>query len=203
MSDCCLLCFTCNFAYSVCLTLCICMTIKLFEFEFEFEYIDRDLTLFCYLVHGIPLMKSSKEDGFRFVRSPMNSPHREPATQVYFFCINLDKRLNKRSDCQQFEKIGCSLWRYCNVLPNRRQRCFVQKLRLTLATKNWFPRYEHCWVRCSSFSIKFFFHKHGSCILMTILLYGWLQNDITIIWISNGKTIYTYAENGVSYLFKQ
>ena len=30
MSDCCLLCFTCNFAYSVCLTLCICMTIKLF-----------------------------------------------------------------------------------------------------------------------------------------------------------------------------
>ena len=36
MSDCCLLCFTCNFAYSVCLTLCICMTIKLFEFEFEY-----------------------------------------------------------------------------------------------------------------------------------------------------------------------
>ena len=44
MSDCCLLWFTCNFAYSVCLTLCICMTIKLFwiwnlfEFEFEFDF---------------------------------------------------------------------------------------------------------------------------------------------------------------------
>ena len=30
MSDCCLLCFTCDFAYFVCLTLCICMAIKLF-----------------------------------------------------------------------------------------------------------------------------------------------------------------------------
>ena len=51
-------------------------------------YIDRDLTLFCYLVHGIPLMKSSKEDGFRFVRGTIVHrwipPRREPATRVYF-----------------------------------------------------------------------------------------------------------------------
>ena len=50
-------------------------------------YIDRDLTLFCYLVHGIFLMKSSKRmvsvcEGNH--RSLVNSPHREPATRVYF-----------------------------------------------------------------------------------------------------------------------
>ena len=56
-------------------------------------------------------------------RSPVNSPHREPTTQFYFFCISVDKRLNKRLDCQQFETIGCSLWRHCNALPNRRQMC--------------------------------------------------------------------------------
>ena len=56
-------------------------------------YIDRDHTLFCYLVHGIPLMKSSKDDDFRFVRGtighrwippPPPPPPREPATLVYF-----------------------------------------------------------------------------------------------------------------------
>ena len=54
-----------------------------------------------------------------------------------------------------------------------------------------------------AFQLSFYFHKHGSCISMTILQYAWLQNDIANIWISNGKTIYTYAENGVSYLFKR
>ena len=50
-------------------------------------------------------------------------PSQRASNAGLFFCISLDKRLDKRSDCQQFEKIGCSLWRYCNVLPNRRQRC--------------------------------------------------------------------------------
>ena len=175
-------------------------------------YIDRDLTLFCYLVHGIPLMKSSNEDGFRFVRGTVGHrwiPLTESQQRRFIFCISLDKRLNKRSDCQQFEKIGCSLWLYCNVLPNWRQRCNFclkvttnpcdKKLISTLGTL-LSAQYRKCG-RCSSFSIVFF-HNHGSCILMTILQYAWLQNDITIIWISNGKTIYTYAENGVSYLFK-
>ena len=89
-------------------------------------YIDRDLTLFCYLVHGIPLMKSSKEDGFRFVRGAIRHqwiPHTESQQRGFIFCISLDKRLNNRSDCQCFETIGCSSWRYYNVLPNRRQGC--------------------------------------------------------------------------------
>ena len=89
-------------------------------------YTDRDLTLFCYLVHGIPLMKSSKEDGFRFVMGTVGHrwiPLTESQQLRFIFCISLAKRLNKRSDCQQFEKIGCSLWRYCNVLPNWRQGC--------------------------------------------------------------------------------
>ena len=89
-------------------------------------YIDRDLTLFCYLVHGIPLMKSSKEHGFRFVRGTIGHrwiPPTESQQRGFIFCISQDKRLNKRSDCQWFETIGCSLWRYCNVLPNMRQRC--------------------------------------------------------------------------------
>ena len=91
-------------------------------------YTDRDHTLFCYLIHGIPHMKSSKEDGFRFMRGTIG--HRYTHTQTerasnagLFFCISLDKWLNKRSYCQRFETIGCSWWRYCNVLPNRHQRC--------------------------------------------------------------------------------
>ena len=49
-------------------------------------YIDGDLMLFCYLVHGIPLIKSSKEVGFRFVRGTIGHRWipREPATRVYF-----------------------------------------------------------------------------------------------------------------------
>ena len=99
--------------------------------HWEHCYIDTDITLLCYLVHGIPLMKSSNEDGFRFVRGTIGHrwipptpthTHTEPAKRVYF-CISLDKRLNDRSDCQWFKTIGCSLWRYCNVLPNRHQRC--------------------------------------------------------------------------------
>ena len=50
-------------------------------------------------------------------------PSQRASNAGLFFCISLDKRLNKRSDCQRFENIGWSLWRYCNVLPNRRQRC--------------------------------------------------------------------------------
>ena len=137
-------------------------------------------------------------------------PSQRASNAGSFFCISLDKRLNKRSDCQQFEKIGCSLWRYCNVLPNRRQRCnflfkscdlpLRQKLISTLGTL--LGAIESV-VVVLAFQLSFYFHKHGSCILMTILQYAWLQNDITTIWISNGKTIYTYVEDGVTYLFKR
>ena len=51
-------------------------------------YIDRDLTLFCYLVHRIPLMKSSKEDGFRFVRGTIGHrwiPLRESQQRGFIF----------------------------------------------------------------------------------------------------------------------
>ena len=89
-------------------------------------YIYRVLTLFCYLIHGIPLMKSSKEDDSRFVEKPSVTGEfplpTDSQQRGFIFCISLGKRLHKRSDCQWFETIGWSLWRYCSVLPNRRQR---------------------------------------------------------------------------------
>ena len=129
-------------------------------------YIDRDLTLFCYLVHGIPLKKSSKEDGFRFVRGTIGHrwiPLTDSRQRGFIFCVSLNKRLNKRSDCQRFEKIGCSLWRYCNVLPNSRQMCnFLFKsydsplrYKIDFHAGNTAWCYRKC-VRCSSFSIFFF-----------------------------------------------
>ena len=51
-------------------------------------YIDRDLTLFCYVIHGIPHMKSSNEDGFRFMRGTITHTHTEPATRVYFLYVS-------------------------------------------------------------------------------------------------------------------
>ena len=68
-------------------------------------------------------------------------PSQRASNAGLFFCISLDKRLNKRSDCQQFKKIGCALWRYCNVLPDRRQMCiFCSKVTTNPCDKNWFPR---------------------------------------------------------------
>ena len=125
-----------------------------------------DLTLFCYLVHGIPLMESRRTlslcegtIGHRWIPTPTPTPiptptphphptpppipphpthptptpphptptptphpphtHTQSQQRGFIFLISLDKRLNKRSDCQWFETMGCSLWRYCNVLPNR------------------------------------------------------------------------------------
>ena len=45
-------------------------------------------------------------------------------------------------------------------------------------------------------AFQYFFQKHGSCIWISLLRYAWMQNDITIIWIGNGKAIYIHAENG-------
>ena len=104
-------------------------------------------------------------------------PHTESQQRGFIFCISLDKRLNKRSDCQWFETIRCSLWRYCYVLPNRHQRCnFLFK------SYDWPLRHKidfhtgntaGCYRKCASLSMKFF-HKHGNCILITILRYAWI-----------------------------
>ena len=55
-------------------------------------YTDSDLTLFCNLVHGIPLMKSSKEDGFRFGRGTIGHqciPLTENQQRVFIYFLLL------------------------------------------------------------------------------------------------------------------
>ena len=51
-------------------------------------------------------------------RSPVNSPHTVTQSYDVFFNLHLNKRLNKRSRCRWSDMPSCSLWRYCNVVPN-------------------------------------------------------------------------------------
>ena len=55
-------------------------------------------------------------------RSPVNSPHREPATRVYFL-YQSRQTIKQTVGLPVIWDDRCSLWRYCNVLPNRCQRC--------------------------------------------------------------------------------
>ena len=112
-----------------------------------------------------------------------------------FFCISLDKQLSKRSDCQWFETIGCSLWRYCDVLLNKRQRCnFCSKVTTSPCDITLISTLRTLLGAIESvvvvIAFRYFFHKHGSSILISVLRYVWMQNDITIIWMGNGKTTY-------------
>ena len=49
-------------------------------------------------------------------RSPVHSPHKGSATgaSVFFFCISLNKRLNKPFSCRRFDTLSRWLWRHCN-----------------------------------------------------------------------------------------
>ena len=163
-------------------------------------------------VHGIPLMKSSKEDSFRFVRGTIGHrwiPLTESQQCGFIFCISLDKQLNKRSDCQWFETIDahCDVTVMCCQIGVRGV-IFCSKVTTKpcnikmISTLGTLLGAIECVVVVLAFQ-ESFFHKHGGCILIAIIWYAWMHNDITIILISDGKTIYINAENGVCYLFKR